>query len=331
MKIFNTKRILRFFLISGVLFFAVSFTLIFLPVPQKQNIKNYDNSSLSRVKEQPVRGEEKWLTLRDNSKIFYRNYRSGSGTILLLIHGSGSEGRYLDDLASFISVSGLATVITPDLRGHGRSALRKGDIDYIGQLEEDIDDIIIQLRKENPSSQIVLGGHSSGGGLVLKYAGCTEMARPDGYLMFAPYLTYKAPTVRPDKGNWVTVSVRRWVGLSMINSVGISYFNYLPVLFFNRPDEWTDSLQADSYSYRMAVSMENETYENCIRSIDKPAIVLAGDKDESFIAGKYAEVFKPAEKYSTITVIPGAKHLDIFYKQETRKQITEWFQKNFKQ
>ena len=59
---------------------------------------------------------------------------------MILIHGSGSDSRYLADIANAIANKNIATVITPDMRGHGRNTGKRGDIDFIGQLEKDIED-----------------------------------------------------------------------------------------------------------------------------------------------------------------------------------------------
>ncbi len=39
-------------------------------------------------------------------------------------------------------------VLTPDLRGHGNNIGEKGDVEYIGQLENDIEDLI-EFSKQN--------------------------------------------------------------------------------------------------------------------------------------------------------------------------------------
>ncbi|MBT6341591.1 MAG: hypothetical protein HOJ48_20100 [Desulfobacula sp.] len=46
----------------------------------------------------------------------------------MLLHGSGWHSRYFLPLAEFISSAGLAHLYSPDLRGHGRSPERRGDV-----------------------------------------------------------------------------------------------------------------------------------------------------------------------------------------------------------
>lgn len=58
-------------------------------------------------------------------------------------------------LANQLSEHGWVAV--PDLRGHGVSPERRGDVDHIGQLEEDLADLIDQLRQGGQT--VTLIGH----------------------------------------------------------------------------------------------------------------------------------------------------------------------------
>ena len=81
--------------------------------------------------------------------------------------GSGWLGIQFNRLAS--RLSDQAYVVVPDLRGHGASPERRGDVDYIGQMEDDIAALIETERL--PGQAVILAGHSSGGGLVTRFAG----------------------------------------------------------------------------------------------------------------------------------------------------------------
>jgi alpha-beta hydrolase superfamily lysophospholipase len=49
----------------------------------------------------------------------------------------------MNPLAKALNAAG-ATVYAPHIRGHGESG-RRGDIDYIGQLDDDLADLMAQL------------------------------------------------------------------------------------------------------------------------------------------------------------------------------------------
>lgn len=318
------KRITKFITIFALVYLAIAFTLVFWEVPPKKEIKNYDFSALKEI----VKGnaEEQLLTLRDGSKLFYRFYPAEANCTFILLHGSGSESRYLENLASFMSENNLARVITPDLRGHGRTSKIKGDIDYLGQYEDDLDDIIRSVNGAYPGDKIILGGHSSGGGLALRYAGNPAVSKVDACLLLAPYLGHEAPTVKPNSGEWVTIAIKRFVGLAMLNNVGISNLNHLPVIFFNRPAEWEDDLQARSYSYRLTMSYQPKNYIDDIKNNQVPILVLVGESDESFHADQFAGVFKDAPN-SVVKRFADTNHLEIVSTQEVKDAISEWYER----
>ena len=318
------KRITKFITIFALVYLAIAFTLVFWEVPPKKEIKNYDFSALKEI----VKGnaEEQLLTLRDGSKLFYRFYPAEANCTFILLHGSGSESRYLENLASFMSENNLARVITPDLRGHGRTSKIKGDIDYLGQYEDDLDDIIRSVNGAYPGDKIILGGHSSGGGLALRYAANPAVSKVDACLLLAPYLGHEAPTVKPNSGEWVTIAIKRFVGLAMLNNVGISNLNHLPVIFFNRPAEWEDDLQARSYSYRLTMSYQPKNYIDDIKNNQVPILVLVGESDESFHADQFAGVFKDAPN-SVVKRFADTNHLEIVSTQEVKDAISEWYER----
>ncbi|HCW06104.1 MAG TPA: alpha/beta hydrolase, partial [Cytophagales bacterium] len=209
------KRIARFLLIGFIVYLTICFVLIYLPTPEKKDVKNYDYSSIGENSRLDF-AEKQWIKTRDGHALFSRIYRSENKDVLILIHGSGSEGRYLSTLADTIAKAKLATVITPDLRGHGENTGDRGDIEYIGQLEDDLEDLIEFSKKNIGAKKITLAGHSSGGGFVLRFIGNPKNTKVDKAIMLAPYLGYDAITVKPNSGGWVEVALQRIIGLSML-------------------------------------------------------------------------------------------------------------------
>ena len=318
------KRIFIFLLTNIILYLTVCFVLIFLPIPEKKVIENYDFSSIKKKSDKIILSEKCSIKAKDGFVIFNRIYRSKSRDVIILIHGSGSESRYLRHLARSLADSNVATVITPDLRGHGENKGEKGDIGYIGQLESDIEDLITYSKTQLDAKKTILAGHSSGGGLVLRFIGNPQNTKVDKAIMLAPYLGHEAITTKPNSGNWVTVAIKRWVGISMINRFGITKFDGLPVLFFNRPEAINDKLQVPAYSYRMAVNFAPKNYKEDISNIIIPSLVLVGAKDESFYPEKFKVAFEPVEKWVKTVVLDDANHLNIVRNQETFDQVINW-------
>jgi alpha-beta hydrolase superfamily lysophospholipase len=151
-------------------------------------------------------------------------------------------------LSNYISSENLAHVYAPDLRGHGKNPKKRGDIDYITQLEDDIAELVLVIREKHPNAKLIIGGHSSGEGLTLRFAGSQYRNEADAYLLISPYLKYNAPATRINSGGWASAHEPRITGLSMLNSLDIRVLNHLPVIDFNMPEAYRDGAETLSYS-----------------------------------------------------------------------------------
>src|ERR1700712_5716986 len=103
---------------------------------------------------------------RDGTDLAYRHYSAhapAAERIAFVVHGSsGSSRGAIHALSSALAARGVQTFAV-DIRGHGASGSR-GDIGYLGQLEDDLADLVGEIRKTNPTAPLTLLGHSSGGG-----------------------------------------------------------------------------------------------------------------------------------------------------------------------
>lgn len=307
-----------------IIWLLLAVSLSALPVHRSKPDKTLNFDSLQEHTFTVAEGIETDFAARDGSSLFYREYRGHDELILVLLHGSGSEGRYLREMASRLEADMGITVILPDLRGHGRSANDlPGDIQYLGQLEDDLYDLLSELRERNPGSLIVLGGHSSGGGLAVRFGGSTRK-QFDGYLLISPYLGHDSPVVRPSSGGWVQVSKRRYAGLAMLNSIGYTGLNHLPVLFFNRPESMSDELQVDSYSFRLNESISPRDHATDLENISAPVLVLAGNDDEALYADRFEAVLAAHLDSAELAIVPGAGHLDIVENPQAIQLTAEW-------
>ncbi|MDX1611336.1 MAG: alpha/beta fold hydrolase, partial [Candidatus Thermoplasmatota archaeon] len=92
-------------------------------------------------------------------RLHARRYGDGPATVLLL-HGLASESRELGALPTVLAEAGY-TVLTPDLRGHGRSQGRRGRLDPEA-IREDLD--AWKAWAANRDAPVrAIGGHSLGG------------------------------------------------------------------------------------------------------------------------------------------------------------------------
>ena len=319
------KIVFTFILISAVIYFGIVAVLILTGKPKKPDPTQrgpafdelfFDYSRLPELKS---------FTARDGTQLAYRHYPAESDKIVILLHGAGWHSRYFLPLAEFISSEGLAQVYTPDLRGHGLSPKRRGDVDYIGQFEDDLADLIAMIQKDNPNSMLIVGGHSSGGGLSIRFAGSQYGKKAKAYLLMSPFLKYNAPTTRLKSGGFTMPYTGRIIGLVMLNSVGIRWFNYLTVMKFNMPERARDGTETLSYSYRLTTAYAPHDYEKDLSAITQPLLVIAGTKDETMIYCQYEPVISQYTKVQ-VKLLQGVTHMGLVVSSEVRPVIKEWME-----
>ena len=258
---------------------------------------NVDFSDLPAVQTYPA---------RDGTKLGYRVYEGGGTQAVVLIHGSSDDGAGLHPLAKALRDAG-ASVYVPILRGHGNFG-RSGDIDYIGQLEDDLADFVAVLRPLHPNASFSLIGFSSGGGFVLRVIATPEEKLFDRFIMISPALPPGAPTLPPDTGGWVSLAKPRIIVLALLNRLGVDWLNGLPIVAFATSPKAPNLTSV--YSFRLAVDFgATRDYLAALGRSTKPAALLVGGSDELFYPDRFAPLFRPARPDLPITIVPGIGHI----------------------
>lgn len=270
---------------------------------------------------------------RSGVPLRFRRYDGGEGSsadrLIVLAHGSGWHGMQFHAMAGELARRGLGTVVVPDLRGHGPAPERRGDVDYIGQLEDDLADLIGFMKDRRGYGEVVLGGHSSGGGLVVRFAGGAHGALADRFVLLAPFLKYDAPTTRPNSGGWAHPATGRIVGLTMLNTLGITAFNHLPVISFAMPRQVVDGPYGNTattrYSFRLNQSFApRPDYRGDLARMVQPFLLLAGAKDEAFFADRYEEVISAATSSGRYVLLPGIDHIGVTLDPAAIDAVADW-------
>ena len=137
----------------------------------------------------------------------------------MAVHGSSGSSVAVHALAKALAARGVETY-APDIRGHGASGTR-GDIAYVGQLEDDLADFVAEIRKANPTAPLTLVGHSSGGGFALRIAASPIQNLFARTVLLSPYLGYDAPSSRKDAGGWASPDIPRIIAFSVLHRFGI--------------------------------------------------------------------------------------------------------------
>lgn len=244
---------------------------------------------------------------RDGQALSYRLYPGAGQDAAVLIHGSSGESTAMHRLAKALSVAGL-TVYVPDLRGHGHDG-RPGDIDYIGQLDDDLADLAAVIRGGRAQGELSLVGHSSGGGFVLRIAEGPYARWFSRFILLSPALAFGAETYRPDSGGWAKPFVGRIIALQVLNTLGVRWWNGLPIVGFAIDPNAPVPLDA-TYFYRMLAdfSAPQDSFAR-LPVVKQPIEVLVGGKDEIFYADRFAPLIHRVRADVPVTVLSGVDHI----------------------
>jgi len=266
---------------------------------------------------------------RDGSVLAFRRYPAESSTHLILIHGSSAHSAYLHAFAKYLSERKVANVYAPDLRGHGPSPRRRGDIDYIGQLEDDLADLISHIKHgASKDVRFIVGGHSSGGGLALRFGGGPHGGLAQGFVLVAPYLGHDAPMVKKNSGGWADASILKIVGLSVLDGLGVKRFNGTPVLRFNLPEKYHNGYETLEYSFRLMKGMHPVSYRASLKTTRAPLLILVGSEDEAFHADGFKAGVLPYKPDAKVSFVKGGSHLGIIMSEHAMLETARWLESN---
>lgn len=273
--------------------------------------------------------EDRRFETRDGESLYARFFAAENPTLtILLVHGMTGESSQFNKSAGLLREATGAEVYALDLRGHGESGGRPGDVDHIGQYEEDLTDVVAALRSAHPDRGLVLSGHSMGGGIAQRFAQASDPPSVDGYLLYAPLMGQGANTNRvgeepPEEGTepWLKVDTPRIIGLIMLNTVGVTALNDLVVAACHV----TESARVDTYTFRALAGTAPMSYATGVADIDAPFLVVIGSEDEAFIAEAYAPIVEShATVPAAVEVVEGVNHNAIIHDPDAVHRVAEW-------
>lgn len=263
---------------------------------------------------------------RDGRSLCYRHYEANSNKIIILLHGMSEDGQYLHPLAEFISKRQLAQVIVPDLRGYGLHPIRRGDVEYIGQHDDDIEDLVKRIwsRAVSPYT-LIIAGHSAGGGNAIRLSLHPLAKEISAFLLLAPAVNPKAP-ISHQKDPWSTMQIatRKLTLLNVLNRVGLRFLNKWIVMNIDKPLANRNGRETLNLSYRLFKSRSLKArYDRYLRAMTQPTLVLVGEKEEVYIPGQYAPMFAEYNK-AKVEMILDCDHDGILTNEEAFREVESW-------
>jgi pimeloyl-ACP methyl ester carboxylesterase len=253
---------------------------------------------------------------RDGTSLAYRVYPAASGDakkIAIVIHGSGGHSTVMNEIAKRLAADNFV-VIAPDMRGHGGSGTR-GDIGYYGQLDDDLDDLIAELRRQYLIGHFALLGFSSGGGFALRAAAGKLSSAFDRVVLLSPYLGYDASSTRSagTSETWASPDIPRFIALNLLRRLGLHCCEALPVIAF-AVGPGSEKFVTSRYSYRLLTNFAAPSDLGvAFRALKAPTTIIAGGADELMLPDKYADVVHGIEPTVDVRIVSGLSHMGMLH------------------
>ena len=245
---------------------------------------------------------------RDGAPLNYRLYPGRPDRAVILVHGSSGTDASMLKVAQALQAAG-ATVYAISLRGHGGSGTANGDVSYIGQLDDDLADLVKGLGLDKPGVRRALVGFSSGGGFVLRIAGGRQSGLFNDYLAISPFIAQDSPTNKPSSGGWAGAAVPRIIALTLLARIGLPWFQDLPAVHF-ATDAKPSNSRTPVYSFRLAASLQlGRDWRAALAHITAPTAIVVGANDELFNADQFAPLMQAVNPRIGVTIVPNEGHL----------------------
>ncbi|OUR67260.1 hypothetical protein A9Q77_10450 [Marinomonas sp. 42_23_T18] len=254
---------------------------------------------------------------------------------LIFLHGSTYNARRYANIGKAMAKQGYQVCLL-NWRGHGESEGKPGDVSYVGQLEDDLDDMISHLKQQKPGLSLVIGGHSAGAVVCLRYIdryGCDDIKAVS---IVSPAINGPLETVRyPQassawqykltyfrKGKAIEAAPEAALQHAPILNMGafwlaklVPFMRHRAILRFPASERMAKlEGRVLDYSYNLMLSCDINGYPKAFNKIRVPVLLLVGEEDEvihpSLMDTIYHWHLKPLMSKSLVKV-PKANHIRI--------------------
>jgi non-heme chloroperoxidase len=250
------------------------------------------------------------ITTADGTKIFYKDW--GKGQPIVFCHGWPLDGDAWDVQMVFFGKAGYR-VVAHDRRSHGRSD-QTWDGNHMDQYADDLAALIEALDLRD----IVLVGHSTGGGEAVHYIGRHGTGRVAKVVLIGAVPPLMLKTAANPEGTPIAAFDGIREGTFKMRS---QFYKDLSVPFYGlnragaKPSEglrdafWLQGMRGGIKGQLDCIREFSEVdYTNDLKKIDKPTLILHGDDDQ--IVPIAASALKTAKivPNATLKVYPGGAH-----------------------
>ncbi|WP_055489369.1 alpha/beta fold hydrolase [Streptomyces sp. TP-A0356] len=250
------------------------------------------------------------FTTTDGTEIFYKDW--GTGQPVVFSHGWPLNADVWDGQLRLVAEKGFRGV-AHDRRGHGRSGQPWGG-NHMDRYADDLAELLETLGLED----VILVGHSTGGGEVARYIGRHGTARVAKAVLLGAVPPLMLKTGTNPEGTPIEVFDEIRAGLEADRSqlywdLSESFYGYnrpgAPTSEGMRRAFWLWSMQVGlKAAYDCVKQFSEQDFHEDLARIDVPTLVAHGDDDQIVPIGAAALKTAKLVKDATLKVYPGAPH-----------------------
>ena len=269
------------------------------------------------------------ITSKDGTEIFYKDW--GKGQAVVFSHGWPLNADAWDGQMLFLSNQGYRTV-AHDRRGHGRSG-QPSDGNDMDTYADDLAALIEKLDLKD----IILIGHSTGGGEVAHYIGRHGTQRVAKVVLIGAVPPLMLKTASNPGGLPIEVFDGIRAGVAADRS---QFFKDLSAPFYgaNRADAkvsqglrdafWLQGMQGGIKAEFECIKQFSEVdYTEDLKKIDVPTLIVHGDDDQIVPIADSAMLSSRIIKGAELKVYPGAPHgMCSTLKDQVNRDLLAFFQ-----
>jgi non-heme chloroperoxidase len=254
-----------------------------------------------------------FITTRDGTEIFYKDWGPRDGQTLVFHHGWPLSADDWDNQLLFFSSQGYR-VIAHDRRGHGRSSQTAtgNDMDTYA-------DDVIQLAAKLDLKNAIHIGHSTGGGEVTRYVARAEPGR----VAKAVLISAIPPVMVKSNANPGGTPIEVFDGFRKALMASRAQF-YLdvaagPFYNFNKPDVkpieglirnwWRQGMMGAAIGHYECIKVFSETdLSEDLKQIDVPVLLLHSEDDQIVPYADSAPLAVKLLRHGTLKTYQGVPH-----------------------
>ena len=250
------------------------------------------------------------FTTRDGAEIYYKDW--GTGRPIVFSHGWPLSSDAFEDQMFFLAQRGFRC-IAHDRRGHGRSSQpwNGNDMDHYA---DDLAELLTHL----DLTEVVLVGHSTGGGEVARYIGRYGTKRVAKAVLVGAVPPVMLKSAKNPAGTSIEVFDQLRAAIEADRSqlwkdLSIPFYGYnrsaAKVSESVRESFWWQGMMTGMPASYFCIKAFSETdMTEDLKKIDVPTLVLHGDDDQIVPVGDSAMLSVKLVKNAMLKLIPAAPH-----------------------